>query len=245
LSRLPAILALPEAALDTSAQDAARPALPAASLFARAALLETLEPAHGELVQAYPEPWRHVERDAQDRVLSFFHGTHCHVVLRAKELLVLRPHGQLLRTGRHQTPAESALTSTVWMGGVFHSMVAQGHVNINRFLSTVRSYLGLFRAHGQRVFVELQGRWQLLQLPSLFEMTPQGCRWLYRHPEGLIEVRSAAHCDPHALTLTLQVLEGSAVRFLISHHVAFGGDDGAGSGRVQWQRDGEVIRVFP
>ena len=57
-------------------------------------------------------------------------------------------------------PDESALTSTVWMGGVFHSMLTQGHVSINRCLSTVHSYLGLFRSHGLRVFVELEGAWQ-------------------------------------------------------------------------------------
>ena len=68
---------------------------------------------------------------------------------------VQRPHGHLLRTGRHLTPDETALTSTAWMGGVFHSMVTQGHVSINRFLSTVHSYVGLFRSHGQRVFVQL------------------------------------------------------------------------------------------
>ena len=52
-------------------------------------------------------------------------------------------------------PDEASLTTTVWMGGVFHSMVTQGHVSINRFLSTTHSYLGLFRSHGQRMFVEL------------------------------------------------------------------------------------------
>ena len=40
------------------------------------------------------------------------------------------------------------------MNGVFHSMVTQGHVSINRFLSTTHTYLGLFRSHGQRVFVK-------------------------------------------------------------------------------------------
>ena len=60
----------------------------------------------------------------------------------------------MLRTGRALSPDETALTSTVWMAGVFHSMVTQGHVGINRLLSTTRSYLGLFRSHGQRVFVQ-------------------------------------------------------------------------------------------
>ncbi len=103
------------------------------------------------------------------------------MVLRPKELKVLRPHGHLLRSGGSLTPDESALTSTAWMNGVFHSMVTQGHVSINRFLSTCHSYLGLFRSHGQRVFVEIDGSWCLLGMPSAFEMSPDSCRWIYQH----------------------------------------------------------------
>ena len=88
----------------------------------------------------------------------FSPATGSHVVLKAKELQVLRPHGHLLRSGGSLTPDESALTSTAWMTGVFHSMVTQGHVSINRFLSTCHTYLGLFRSHGQRVFVETRRR---------------------------------------------------------------------------------------
>jgi len=98
------------------------------------------------------------------------------VVLPAKERASLRSHGQILRTGAELVPDEESLTSTVWMGGVFHSMVTQGHVSINRFLSTCHSYLGLFRSHGQRVFVEINGCWKLLAMPSAFEMSQDSCR---------------------------------------------------------------------
>lgn len=253
LTQLSAILTLPEAQLALTrgaaapapATSVAPRAADAASWFSRAPALETLEMGTAELERLHPGPWRHVERDARGRLLSFFRGADHHVVMQAKELQVLRPHGQLLRTGRHLTPAESALTSTVWMGGVFHSMVAQGHVNINRFLSTVRSYLGLFRSHGQRIFVENAGAWELLGLPSTFEMAPAACRWLYRHRGGLIEVRSEAHSDPHTLTLSVEILEGAPARLLIAHHIALGGDDGAGGGAVHWQRQGQLIRVAP
>ena len=218
---------------------------PRGSFFTDAPVLETLELPEAQLQQHCPGPWRHVERDERGNFLSFFHDQDRHVVLRAKEEQLLRPHGQVLRTGRHLTPAEGALTSTVWMAGTFHSMVTQGHVNINRFLSTVRSYLGLFRAHGQRVFAQIDGQWHLLHLPSVFEMGPEAVRWLYRHRGGLIEVRSAAHSDPHALTLSLRILAGPPTRFLISHHVAFGGDDGAAGGAVRWQRTGQHIDVYP
>jgi 1,2-beta-oligoglucan phosphorylase len=178
-------------------------------------------------------------------LLSFFCGEDRHVALLAKELRVQRPHGHMLRTGRRLTPDESALTSTTCMCGVFHSMLTQGHVSINRFLSTVRSYLGLYKSHGQRIFVEIDGAWRLLDTPSAFEMTPDACRWIYRHAGGLIEVHSEARSDPHAFALQLDVRSGPPVRALISHHIAIDGDDGAIDGVVSWRTEGDGIAVSP
>jgi cellobiose phosphorylase len=186
---------------------------------------------------------RHHEEHEGDTLLSFFAGRRCHVVLKAKELAVLRPHGHILRTGGALTPDESALTSTAWMGGVFHSMVTQGHVSINRFLSTTHSYLGLFRSHGQRIFIETTEGWQRLDLPSVFEMSPESCRWIYRHAGGLLEVRSGAATDRHELTLDIVVVEGAPLRCLISHHVALNGDDGAEARPVIYERQGLAVFV--
>src|SRR5262249_37638261 len=187
LERVQRIVELPEAK-PLIASTKAKRKVDAASLFVSAPLLAARDLGEDELLAAFAAPWRHEERDGVGTLLSFFYDSDRHVVLRAKELRVLRPHGHLLRTGRHLTPDETALTSTVWMGGVFHSMVTQGHVSINRFLSTVHSYLGLFRSHGQRVFVDVDGGWQLLGPPSAFAMTRSGARWLYKHAGGLLEV---------------------------------------------------------
>ncbi len=211
---------------------------PASSLFTPAPLLET-----EELDETFFGPdIRHAERE-NGRLRSYFTGEQTHVVLASKELEVLRPHGHILRSGGSLTPDESALTSTVWMGGVFHSMVTQGHVSINRFLSTCHSYLGLFRSHGQRVFVETGGSWKLLGIPSAFEMRPDSCRWIYKHEGGLIEVISSAPDDAHELHLSLKVLDGDPVRFLISHHVALNGDDGSASVPANCEIDGNSVFV--
>ncbi len=190
-------------------------------------------------------PWRHLEVGESGAALSFFYGADRHVVLRAKELRVLRPHGHLLRSGRHTTPDETSLTSTAWMGGVFHSMLTQGHVSINRMLSTVHSYLGLFRSHGQRVFVRLDGTWQLLEVPSAFEMSPSACAWIYRYDRGEIQVRSEARGDGHDMTLLLRVTAGPPLRFLISHHLALNGDDGSAPGAARWRQEAQQIIVTP
>ena len=177
-------------------------------------------------------PARRHEESEHGTLLSFFHGEHSHVVLRAKELQVQRPHGHILRSGAHLVPDETALTSTTWMAGVFHSMVTQGHVSINRFLSTVHSWLGLFRSHGQRIFVQIGGVWQQLGVPSAFEIEPTACRWVYKHAGGLIEVRSRALGVPHALELAVRVLAGEPLRLLVTHHIALGDDDGSTALRV-------------
>ena len=114
---------------------------------------------------------------------------------------MLRPHGHLLRTGDHLTPDEASLTTTVWMAGVFNALLTQGHVSINRLLSTTRSYLSLQRAHGQRIFVELDDGYHLLDVPSAWEVSPSACRWLYAHAGGLIEVRVTAPTNRHAIEL--------------------------------------------
>ena len=245
LASVSGILALPEAAPAAVPTD---PPLDDASdrtLFSAAMPLQVSDLDAATLRRLFPPPWRQEETDDQGERLSLFHGADSHVVLRAKELRVLRPHGQLLRTGRHLTPDESALVSTVWMDGVFHSMLAQGHVSINRFLSANRSYLGFFRSQGLRVFAQLAGEWRLLGLPSAFEMAPESCRWIYHHAAGEIQLRSTARSGPHALTLDIEVTEGPDTAFLICQHVALNGDDGNAPEPLRWRRAGDTLVVTP
>ncbi len=243
LAFVDATLALPEASAAPGAP--ATPGIaPAATLFSAAPWLATLDLDATEIDALFGSARRHEEHTG-DGLLSFFTGDACHVVLRAKEGQVLRPHGHILRTGRHLTPDETSLTSTVWMGGVFHSMVTQGHVSINRFLSTVHGYLGQFRSQGQRVFVHLDGAWQQLGLPSAFEMRPDGCRWIYKHGGGSFAVHSRALHAPQALELAIDVTSGGPLRLLVAHHVALGGDDGSGDGAACWRSDGDGVLVTP
>lgn len=243
LARLPALLALPEAQppalLDVPGH------APATSLFASAPPLASQDLDAEACRRLFAGERRHEEwQDGQ--LLSFFTANAAHVVLRAKELLVQRPHGHILRSGDHLVPDEGALTSTCWMGGVFHSMLTQGHVSINRLLSTQRTLLGLFRTAGLRLFLQQPGGgWQLLGLPSAFEMLPQRCRWLYAHAGGLIEVVAEAGAAPDAMGLALRVLQGEPVQVRASLNLALGGDDGATALKPAWTHSGARLRVTP
>ena len=218
----------------------------APTLFSTQASLPAEALSEAEIEELWGPERQFEERDGAG-LLSFFQTPRTHVVLNAKEQSILRPHGHILRTGGGFLPDESGLTSTVWMNGVFHSMVTQGHVSINRFLSTTHAYLNLFQSHGQRIFVEVAGRWWRLGEPSAFVMQPEGCRWLYRHSGGLIEIRSEAATDRHELTLEIQVREGAAIRCLVTHHVALNGDDGAEAHSVMHEprASGVFVRARP
>lgn len=233
VNQVDAALALPEAVCPAWEGERRAQRLEA-GIFSSAEWLESIDLVDEELAHYFGDERRHLECE-NGQPWSFFTGRDNHVVLRRKELAVTRPHGHLLRTGGGLVADESSLTSTTWMNGVFHSMVTQGHVSINRFLSTCHSYLGLFRSHGQRVFVEIGGSWKLLGMPSAFEMQLDSCRWIYKHHGGVIEVISSARTDQHELGLSLSVREGAACRFLISHHVALNGDDGSESVPAQWE----------
>ncbi|MBQ0942111.1 hypothetical protein KAK07_02050 [Ideonella sp. 4Y16] len=213
------------------------------SLFCSAPALACHAPDDATLQAWVPGERRHEERNAEGRLLSAFVGAQ-HLVTPAKARQVLRPHGHLLRSGDALEPDESALTSTCWMGGVFHSMVTQGHVGINRWLGTVRGYLGQFRSQGLRLFVETAGGWRLLDQPSAFAMTPDSARWWYRHDGGLIEVRAGLQHRPHALTLDWRVAEGAPLRVLLALQVAIDGDDGVDATTPRWARDGHALHVF-
>jgi cellobiose phosphorylase len=243
LEAVSGVFALPESKPDSASSRTASPKAVATTLFSSAPALDAHDLDLDALRAIFAAPWRHEEHDERGAPLSFFHGVDRHVVLRAKELRVQRPHGHLLRTGRHITPDETALTSTAWMAGVFHSMLTQGHVSINRFLSTVHSYLGLFRSHGQRVFVQIGDAWRLLDTPSAFEMSPDTCRWIYRHDQGVIAVTAHAGHAPQALSLSIEFSSGAPLRCLITHHVALNGDDGSTPGAARWRREGEDIIV--
>ncbi|WP_024285189.1 hypothetical protein [Cellulomonas sp. KRMCY2] len=205
-----------------------------------------------ELHDRWPAPWRAVERDDDGTLLSFFTDDDLHVVTRAKELGSLRPHGTILRTGDTATPDPCALTVTAWMTGSPLSYLTRGHASNHPVLTTVRGYLGLHRAYGLRVLVEVDGGWRLLDLPSAFAMTPDSARWVYAvepdgsDPVGVLEITTHAPADDHRIDLSVRVTSGPARRILLALHLAAAADplpappDAVGA---EQRADGVVVRL--
>ena len=107
------------------------------------------------------------------------------------------------------------------MGGVFHSMVTQGHVSINRACRRCTAISGCSASHGLRVFVELGGAWHLLDTPSAFEMSARRLPLDLPTRRGQIDVRSEARSEPQELDADHRVVAARQC---------------AASSRITWRR---------
>ncbi len=188
------------------------------SLFTESPFLASEDLTEAELDNLFDVDRRHCEF-AGDELLSFFYGENRHVVMRRKELLVDRPHGHISRTGDSFIPEEQCMSFTSHMFGVFLSHVTQGNVNFNRLISPNTNPINLERFTGQRIFIKLDGGYYQLGVPSAFEMTLNGCRWIYKNDDQLLQVEAWASTKKHEVSLKLDVLKGDPVEWLISNQL--------------------------
>ncbi|MCI0468176.1 MAG: cellobiose phosphorylase, partial [Beijerinckiaceae bacterium] len=175
-----------------------------------------------DIERLYPERWH--EEIAEGKLLSFFipGGHHNrHVVLRAKERFVTRRHGTLLRSGQAMLPDEATLCATCWMHGVFAAQLTIGNTSFHKLFSVSREPYNITSASGLRIMVGEGGGWQLLTIPSAFEMGLSDCRWIYRLDGRTVIVRAIASGEDPAMQWRV-IVEGEPCRFLIFGHLVGG-----------------------
>ncbi len=166
----------------------------------------------------------HEEWLDREELLSFFvpDGPHNrHVVAALKENLMPRRHGSILRSGDAMLPDDRALSATCWMHGVLAAQLTIGNTALHKLLSVSRDPYNLTRASGLRILAERGGGWQLLAVPSLFEMGLNDCRWIYEIEDGTIEVHGWSSAEDTAMCWDVTVT-GEPCRFLIFGHLVLG-----------------------
>ena len=188
--------------------------------------------AHGD--RPKPEDWarwfpgatRQEERDPSGRLLSLFHGEDCHVVARDKEATVARPHGHIIRSGTWRWIDNEQFGTTCYAAGIFGAQTYLGNPTFGRLLPVVRNALGLGRAAGQRVFIQRDGEWHQLGIPSFFVMTPSETRWIYLFGSASIEARVWCSQSGPAAFLELRTAPGQPeVEFLVTHTLSLGANE--------------------
>ncbi len=210
----------------------------AASWFTRAAWRHGDAPTPADLAAWFPGPHREVEYDASHEVQAFFCGENTHVVTRAKEARVARPHGHLLRSGNCTWIDDTQYGATVYAAGIFAAQTYHGNPSLARLLPVVRDALGIMRTSGQRVFVRNGDAWVQLGVPSAFALTPGMVRWIYRFGAETIQIRVWCAADLPAAFLELDVLGGSRHDFLVTHELALGANEFAQDASIRMWADG-------
>ncbi|OPA79420.1 cellobiose phosphorylase [Paenibacillus selenitireducens] len=176
-----------------------------------------------ELEQYYPA--RHNEEYQEDTLLAFFTAGQEHVVLKEKELLVERPHGHILMTGNNVQLDTPVLTTTSYMYGIFNSQLVIGNTSFNKMLTNARSALNMMKTSGQRIYVERDGKYQLLTMPSWFEMGFNYARWFYKTEDDVIVITNYSALDTPEVMLHVHSEKGRGYRWLVTNQVTMNNNE--------------------
>ena len=188
----------------------------------------------------------HEER-LDGELLSFFvpdGGHNRHVVLPAKERLVSRRHGTLLRSGQGMLLDETTLCATAWMHGVFGAQLTLGNTSFHKLFSISRDPYNITRASGLRILADFGQGWRLLAVPSVFEMGLSDCRWIYRAGDRTVTIEVIASGDDPAMQWRIRVA-GEACPFLVFGHLVLGERELGHKSIFEIDREARRIRFRP
>ncbi|WNM60909.1 GH36-type glycosyl hydrolase domain-containing protein [Candidatus Nitrospira neomarina] len=172
-----------------------------------------------EVQALYMDRRRH-EEGQDGTLLSFFYADATHVVLKAKERLVERPHGHILRSGSARIPQDDGLSSTTHMAGVFHSHLTIGNTSFNKLLSITRTPFNIFKTSGLRIFIKRGATYHILGMPSCYEIGLHSCRWRYKTDQGWIVVD--AWVSPEDAAAFVNIESDQANTFVILGNLVLG-----------------------
>ncbi|ANL37012.1 MULTISPECIES: GH36-type glycosyl hydrolase domain-containing protein [Rhizobium] len=220
-------------------------AAPVRSLLQDASLLEVETLDKKTINRLYPE--RSLEERGHGKLLSFFvpDGVlNRHVVLRDKELIVARRHGAIVRSGQNMLLDDATLAATCWMQGIFAAQLTIGNTSFHKLFSVSRDPYNLTRASGLRIMADVGAGWQLLAVPSAFEMGLSDCRWIYQCPGRTIIVTAVASGADAAMQWSVSV-HGKPCRFLVFGHVVLGEREYDAGGQIDFDPSRKRISFRP
>lgn len=207
--------------------------VPVRSLLQDARLIAGHELSDTEVDALWPE--RAAEEREAGRLLSFFTGegvSSRHVVMREKERSLPRRHGAILRTGQGMLLDETTMCATVWMHGVFGSLLSVGNTSFHRLFSPSRDPYNIVRSGGLRILVDDADGWRVLGEPSVFEMGLSECRWIYALDGRRVTVEAVASGNDPAIQWRVTV-EGAPCRFLVFAGIVLGERELDTTGRIE------------
>lgn len=174
-----------------------------------------------KLNEYYPE--RCLEEFYNGDLISFFTPDKSHILVQQKELLVERPHGNIITTLINPNKVDNNLiSSTNYINGIFNSQTVLGNTTMHKLLSTPRGLLDFFKTSGQRIWIKLQDTYQLLTLPAIFEMGLNYSRWYYDIGTDTLVVTAFAKSDSTEIILDVKSKNSVAYDFILTNQLVLG-----------------------
>ncbi|PYZ92690.1 cellobiose phosphorylase [Salipaludibacillus keqinensis] len=200
--------------------------------------LKTEELTEEEIAHYFPR--RQLEEKDNGELLAFFTDTYEHVVLKKKEMLVERPHGHILMTGNNHKLETDVLTTTSYMYGIFNSQLVVGNTSFNKMLTNARNHLNVMKTSGQRIYIEANGSYQLLTMPSVYEIGFNYNRWYYKTNDDLLIITNYTIVDSPELHLHVRSVKGKKYRFMVTNQVSMNNNEYEVPFNLS-EKDGEFI----
>lgn len=176
-----------------------------------------------ELDTYFPEK-KQVEIKA-GKLYSFFTPDYTHIVLQEKERKVERSHGHIIMTGNNEYINEQTMTSTSYIFGVINAQIALGNTSHNKLLSNTRNSLNLQKISGQRVYVKVDGLYQLLTMPAVYEIGFNYSKWYYKIASDIVTITSYSTVDSPEIIVEIASRNRVKYEYLITHQFVLGTDE--------------------
>lgn len=177
-----------------------------------------------ELERFFPQ--RRLEEREKDELLAFFKPDMTHVVLQAKELLVERPHGNIITTlPEKDAISKNLLTSTNQMYGLFNAQTTIGNTDSNRLLSANRGQMNLQKYSGQRLWIKVGEQYRILTVPAAYEIAFNYSRWYYKVEADILVITAAAQAERAVISLDVRSLSGKPYDYILTQQLSMGGTE--------------------
>jgi len=213
------------------------------AFFAQAPLLYADALDKTELQRLFNIPWRHVEYSTSGELFSLFCGTDTHVALPAKERILERQHGTILRSGQGAGFADKAMSVTCYGYGAFGTQLALGNTAFGRVSSVMRNSLNIERSSGIRLFASMSGQWTQLAFPSVFAMERDRVRWIYR--TGTYFFAITARVTTETLEYSAVSLGGAMPALRLTWEACGEANEFDGAPRIAWEADSKFLSLRP
>lgn len=153
---------------------------------------------------------------------SWFNQNGEHFVNSKKELIVDRPHGMVQISNGFKKIDDLTMTNTNWIFGIFNSHIAYGNTNLNKFLSHNTTPLNIAKTSGERIFIKLNGKYQLLAMPLLYAMDVSTSTWYYQVKKDIIKITTSTDYDKPIISTKIESLNHKKYDFIVADQLLLG-----------------------